>query len=1056
MNIPRLVARLLVLLVLVKRVPFRYSLFSGTRAYSRHHGAALVLTGVLVLSIVAATFTPFAGRAAAAVTDQDLSTQVLSWASYNGLRKCVRDEGGMQADKEGFIYTPPYIKDENAKSGKWWFTEGNPYWGTTDGAVHNGSYLNAATRTGDRGGDGKTLCNDILKTGLGLWGYSSALDLLCDAGVKRVDGSSCREGTDRFGDISGYEPQIAKAIRDKAYGGQNPQLTDAGKYLLYKSVFEKGCQAQLSQGQAEDKFVYAIKIVGSDRKVQQVRYVAGRDHDTGREINVSDDLSDINQTCNTIAGIVDQTAGAYEKYLQLHPSEQVAGGSQAGKCADGSDPKDGKCPDGSAPVQETGDQKSSCVIDGVGWIVCAGAMFLANVADGVYGLIEHMLRLPPINTKTLDGTNGVYNAWRIMQSFANVAFVIMFLIIIYSHLTNVGISNYSVKKTLPRLIIAAILVNLSFWISALAVDVSNVTGAGIYRLLSGVKDQMGIGISANWGNIITALIAGQGIAVQGGAVIAVGAALAGGAVIAGGATAIMALCFMALGLLLTAVLAVFIVIFMLVARQAIVVILIVLSPLAFVAYLLPNTEKHFKQWRQLLITMLTMYPLVSIIFGGAQIAGLAILSTASSTTDPVSTGVAILVGQLVMVAPFFFLFALIRKFSGSQIESMTANIRNRGKGLIGGVTKLTKPIGQRKLNLAKTRLQNGQFATRLGRNGQETRLSRLGRAAGGAVGGGLNFLGRSKFKDEMRTRAGEAQHSSELNEFVAEHAETMEPGLGKAGQAYMSATAEKAIAEAVGMHQKLLRGKGATEWLRVMKDTSASKEERAAAAGLLASSGSNEQQYEATQVTSDLLARGDSAAGAMQKQMLSEFGSRIPFGMGDQDRAAMMRGEWQGNIYQNLADRSATHSTPEKFANLDIDELRTLADMAQDGGSHGVTLTDEQRAVINDQITAVEKDEILRTKVAKRDRDQYARLTGTSGPSMESGAEISVPHGSGAQPAADTSTQSYPTADEFEAADAAVRAQMRRDGRFGAQAQQQQRQEDKGVPGHGDFMDHLK
>lgn len=145
----------------------------------------------------------------------------------------------------------------------------------------------------------------------------------------------------------------------------------------------------------------------------------------------------------------------------------------------------------------------------------------------------------------------------------------------------------------------------------------------------------------------------------------------------------------------------------------------------------------------------------------------------------------------------------------------------------------------------------------------------------------------------------------------------------------------------------------------------------------------------------------------------------------------MMRGEWQGNIYQNLADRSATHSTPEKFANLDIDELRTLADMAQDGGSHGVTLTDEQRTVINDQITAVEKDEILRTKVAKRDRDQYIRLRDGASPQPSSGADgsmpadgaMTIPHGSAEAPTS-------PPPDE--------------------------NRRDNGVSGHGDFMDHLK
>lgn len=409
-----------------------------------------------------------------------------------------------------------------------------------------------------------------------------------------------------------------------------------------------------------------------------------------------------------------------------------------------------------ATCVEAEETASSCVVDGVGWIVCAVAVFLAEVTDEIYGLIESMLVVPAVNTDTSDGTNGMYNAWSIMRTFANVAFVIAFMIIIYSQLTSTGITNYGVKKLLPRIIIAAILVNLSFYIAAAAVDVSNILGAGLYQLLSSVKNSMNIGISENWGNIIAALLAGQAIAISGGVMVVGAAALAVFAGASAGSAGIMAVLFMALPILLGAVLAVLVVLLLLVARQALVVILIIVSPLAFVAYLLPNTEKLFKQWRQMLMTMLTMYPIISIIFGGAQIAGLAILSTAENADNPLTAGVAIVTGQAVMVIPFFMLFGLIKKFSGSQLESMAAKFQAKGKSAIGGVSKLTRPIANRKLGLAKGRLQTGQFSRRFGRNGRETLTSRLGRAAGGAVGGGLNFLGRSKYADEKLTQANEA------------------------------------------------------------------------------------------------------------------------------------------------------------------------------------------------------------------------------------------------------------------------------------------------------------
>ena len=65
------------------------------------------------------------------------------------------------------------------------------------------------------------------------------------------------------------------------------------------------------------------------------------------------------------------------------------------------------------------------------------------------------------------------------------------------------------------------------------------------------------------------------------------------------------------------------------ARQALIVILIIISPLAFVCYLLPGTEKWFKKWRDLFFTMLVFFPAFAVIFGGAQLAGIIIIQNAT-------------------------------------------------------------------------------------------------------------------------------------------------------------------------------------------------------------------------------------------------------------------------------------------------------------------------------------------------------------------------------------------------------------------------------------------
>ena len=111
------------------------------------------------------------------------------------------------------------------------------------------------------------------------------------------------------------------------------------------------------------------------------------------------------------------------------------------------------------------------------------------------------------------------------------------------------------------------------------------------------------------------------------------------------------------------------------ARQALIICLVVISPLAFVAYLLPNTEKYFDKWKDLFITMLVMFPAFSTVFAGAQLAGLAIIQNAGSSLN------LIILGMAVMVAPVVVTPLLI-KFSGSLIGKIASLVNNPKKGAI--------------------------------------------------------------------------------------------------------------------------------------------------------------------------------------------------------------------------------------------------------------------------------------------------------------------------------------------------------------------------------------
>lgn len=319
---------------------------------------------------------------------------------------------------------------------------------------------------------------------------------------------------------------------------------------------------------------------------------------------------------------------------------------------------------------------SSCDIDGIGWIICPVSNFLAWGMDNIFAMLVGFLEVKPLSTNS-----SLYTAWSYMRTFANVAFVIAFLIIIYSQLTNIGISNYNVKKLLPRLIIAAILVNLSYLICSIAVDLSNVIGSSLQDVFVQIRNNLTTSNTNNvssWQSITGFLLAG-------GTAAAAAAAGLTGLVIASGASMGAAIILL-LPILLSLILAVLVALIVLAARQAVIILLIIVSPLAFVAYLLPNTEKWFDKWRSTFMTLLIFFPLFALIFGGSQLAGFLI----RDTSDQINI---ILLGMFVQVAPLV-LTPLLIKFSGSLVGRIANLVNDPKKGLVDRTRNWSKERSQ--------------------------------------------------------------------------------------------------------------------------------------------------------------------------------------------------------------------------------------------------------------------------------------------------------------------------------------------------------------------------
>lgn len=305
-------------------------------------------------------------------------------------------------------------------------------------------------------------------------------------------------------------------------------------------------------------------------------------------------------------------------------------------------------------VEQSGDGCKSS-LGAIGWLVCPTTGKIAEAVDWLYEKLEDILVINPI---AMEDGSPIYEIWKYCRGLTNIIFIIFLLVVIYSQITGVGISNYGIKRALPKLIIAAVLVNLSFLICSLAVDVSNIFGNGIRGLFASIGESAlggGEGSSISIANMYGALVGGSALAVAGGVI-----AFELGAIWMLIPTVLGALVAVASGLITIAL------------RQAVVALLIMISPLAMVAYILPNTENLFKKWKSLLTKMLVFYPMFSLLFGASSLAGFAIITSAKN-------GFGVLLGVAVQIFPLFFSWSLMR-MSGTFLGDINTRLRGMAAG----------------------------------------------------------------------------------------------------------------------------------------------------------------------------------------------------------------------------------------------------------------------------------------------------------------------------------------------------------------------------------------
>lgn len=311
-------------------------------------------------------------------------------------------------------------------------------------------------------------------------------------------------------------------------------------------------------------------------------------------------------------------------------------------------------------------------IGAIGWLICPTTGLLAKGIDALYGLIQGLLDVKPLEMK---GDSPIYQVWSYMRNIANICFIIFLLVIIYSQITGYGINNYGVKKSLPRLIVTAMVVNFSFLFCAIAVDISNILGNGLKDLLAGIAESAISSGAVDGSKTATGFYSLFSTVAAGGTGLALTFTFPGGP---------LGLLLALIPLIIGGIISVIVGLLVLGLRQALVIFLVSISPIAFVLYILPNTEKHFQKWKKTFSQMLFFYPMFSMLFGVSKLASMVLITSAT-------TPFGLMVGAAVQVLPLL-LAAGLMKLSGTALGGISNVLNSLGNNLSGRATKALSPI----------------------------------------------------------------------------------------------------------------------------------------------------------------------------------------------------------------------------------------------------------------------------------------------------------------------------------------------------------------------------
>jgi len=476
-------------------------------------------------------------------------------------------------------------------------------------------------------------------------------------------------------------------------------------------------------------------------------------------------------------------------------------------------------------------------------------------------LISFLAVTPP-RAKTANGQpSPLANVVSNVIVIANSIYILVFLILIFgSSLPFFTAQNYTIKKTLPKLILAVILTQFTLPITGLIIDFFNLLGYAIPNILLAL------------GQVPTTLTGtGSTAAKVGGGV---GLGIAGGLGAAGIVSAGFGWIFI-IGFLVVALISILVAFVYMIVRYFLIYVLILIAPLAFVAWVIPGTEKFFKQWWTDFIRLNAMFVTIMALLSGSVV-------IASALSGQQDTNLGFLPAVMPIIA--LFLIPKTLKATTKGLSALSGAVLGAAGAATGKATGAVKSKGKEAASGQLQQTRNDAAAKAFGKNTDRGR-----RAA-------------AIFQGKLPTQKGQFQAGRNVATYNAEQRKIKTEGIEFQGSKLDFGTYKSELKQAAS-------GKGS----RILGITAGDKNAQIAAGNILAQRGAVEEIRE-------IYRNGDITPSELGEIVQPSFGD-IKAAAPDLATGARpgdpTTGGGMGKAYEGLS--------AEKIASLDASSIKELS-----------------------------------------------------------------------------------------------------------------------------------